>query len=162
MTSCRGAITVPIRSTGRRSRMVSIPESVRALIQEGHLAHFVTMNADGSPQLTGVWVGVEGDELVTAHLGAWQKVKNVQRDPRIVLSMEAGRKNAAGLAEYLVVYGTARVTEGGAAALLQRLAHVYLGPDVTFPRTDNPPPGYILPITPERFRGGRAVAERAR
>jgi len=133
--------------------MVSIPDSVRALIEEGHLAHFVTVNADGSPQLTCVWVGVEGDELVTAHLGAWQKVRNVRNDPRVVLSLEAGRHNAAGLSEYLIVHGTARVTEGGAAALLQRLAHVYMGPDVKFPRTDNPPPGYILRITPERFGG---------
>ena len=140
--------------------MVSIPESVRTLIEEGHLAHFVTLNADGSPQLTCVWVGVEGDELVTAHLGAWQKVRNVQNDPRVVLSLEAGRHNAAGLDEYLIVYGTARVTEGGAAALLQRLAHVYMGPDVKFPRTDNPPPGYILRITPERFGGVGPWAER--
>jgi PPOX class probable F420-dependent enzyme len=140
--------------------MVSIPASVRALIEEGRLAHFVTMNGDGSPQVTGVWVGIDGEELVTAHLGAWQKVRNVARDPRVVLSMEAGRANAAGLSEYLVVYGTARVTEGGAAPLLQRLAHVYLGPDVVFPRTDNPPPGYILRITPERFGGVGPWVER--
>jgi PPOX class probable F420-dependent enzyme len=141
--------------------MVSIPESVRALIEEGHLAHFVTLNADGSPQVTGVWVGIEGDELVTAHLGAWQKVKNVRNDPRVVLSMEAGRANAAGLSEYLIVYGRARVTEGGAPELLQRLAHVYMGPDVKFPRTDNPPPGYVLRITPERFGGVGPWMERA-
>ena len=42
-----------------------------------------------------------------------------------------------------MVYGTARVTEGGAAALLQELAHTYLGPDVKFPPMDNPPPGFI-------------------
>lgn len=140
--------------------MVAIPESVRALIAEGHLAHFVTMNPDGSPQVTGVWLGVDGDEMVTAHLGAWQKVKNVQKDPRVVISMEAGRHNAAGLSEYLIVYGRATVAEGGAAALLQQLAHVYMGPDVTFPRADNPPPGYVLRITPERFGGVGPWVER--
>jgi PPOX class probable F420-dependent enzyme len=140
--------------------MVSIPESVRALIEEGHLAHFVTLNGDGSPQVTGVWVGIEGDELVTAHLGAWQKVKNVRNDPRVALSLDAGRLNANGLGEHLIVYGRARVTGGGAPELLQKLARVYMGPDVKFPRADNPPPGYVLRIAPERFGGVGPWTER--
>ena len=45
------------------------------------------------------------------------------------------------------------MTEGGAAELLQRLAHVYLGPEVKFPPVDNPPPGYITHITTERIGG---------
>ena len=55
---------------------------------------------------------------------AWQKVKNVRHDPRVALSMLAPGKNPMGLPQYLVVYGKARITEGGAAALLQRLARV--------------------------------------
>jgi hypothetical protein len=57
------------------------------LIEEGHLAHFVPLNGDGSAQVSGVWVGIDGDELVTAHLGAWQKVKNVRNDPRLSLTI---------------------------------------------------------------------------
>jgi hypothetical protein len=57
------------------------------------------------------------------------------------------------LLEYLVVYGTARVTEGGAADTLQRLAHTYLGPDVVFPNMPDPPPGFVTRITPERLGG---------
>jgi hypothetical protein len=57
------------------------------------------------------------------------------------------------LLEYLVVYGTARVTEGGAAEVLQRLAHTYLGPDVVFPPMPDPPPGFVTRITPERLGG---------
>jgi hypothetical protein len=58
-----------------------------------------------------------------------------------------------GLNEYLVVYGTARITEGGAADLLQRLAHTYLGNEVRFPPMDNPPPGYITHISVNRVAG---------
>jgi hypothetical protein len=58
-----------------------------------------------------------------------------------------------GLTEYLVVYGTARITEGGAAELLQELAHTYLGPGVRFPPIDNPPPGYITHIKVNRVSG---------
>src|SRR4051812_48497864 len=111
-----------------------------AAVTGGHLAHLVTINPDGSPQLSVVWVGLDGDDIVSGHLGDRQKLRNVRRDPRVVLSMQTGVVNEMGLAEYLVVRGSGRVTEGGAAALLQRLAHVYLGPDVTFPPGRDHPP----------------------
>lgn len=141
--------------------MVTIPASARAVIESGRLAHLVTINRDGSPQLTCNWTGLDGDEIVMGHMGAWQKVRNVANDPRVALSWEAEGSTPIGLTQYLVVYGTARVQEGGAAELLQRLARVYLGPDVKFPPMDDPPPGYILRITPERFGGvGPWVAPR--
>jgi PPOX class probable F420-dependent enzyme len=133
---------------------MTIPESIRALIATGPYAHLTTLNADGSPQVTVVWVGLENDELVIGHMGVWHKVKNMRRDPRVVLSMLAPGKNPMGLQEYLVVYGKARITEGGAAALLQRLAQIYLGSNVEFPPTPyRDKPGYITRITPERFTG---------
>jgi PPOX class probable F420-dependent enzyme len=133
--------------------MATIPDSVRDLIASGPLGHMVTLNPDGSPQVTCVWVGLEGAELVTAHLGAWRKVQNVQRDPRVAISMDAGGVAPNGLASYLVVYGRARVEEGGAPELLQRLAHIYLGPDVKFPSMEHPPPDCALHLTPDRFAG---------
>jgi len=126
---------------------------MHAALTAGHLAHLVTLDPDGSPQVTIVWVGVEEGEIVAGHLGVWRKVANMRRDPRVVLSMETGGHAANGLAHYLVVYGTARITEGGAPELLQRLAHVYLGPDVKFPPMESPPPGYITRITPEHVGG---------
>ena len=80
-------------------------------------------------------------------------MRNIRRDPRVALSIEGTSHNAIGLKEYLVVHGQARITEGGAAELLQRLAHTYLGPDVTFPPMDNPPPGFITHIAVERIGG---------
>jgi PPOX class probable F420-dependent enzyme len=130
-----------------------LTESVRALMAAGRLGHLVTLNADGSPQVTCVWVGIDGDDLVTAHLAEYQKVKNVARDPRVALSIETTRTGPSGLTEYLVVYGRATVVEGGAPELLQRLAEVYIGQGVKFPPMDSPPPGYVLHITPERFGG---------
>jgi PPOX class probable F420-dependent enzyme len=127
--------------------------AARAAIEAGHLAHLATINADGSPQLSVVWVGFDGDEIVSGHLGDRLKLRNVRRDSRVVFSMQTGVVNDIGLAEYLVVRGRARITEGGAAKLLQRLAHVYLGPDVTFPPPGEHPPGFILRITPEKVSG---------
>jgi PPOX class probable F420-dependent enzyme len=117
------------------------------------LAHLVTLNPDGGPQVTVVWVGLDGDEIVAAHLPEHRKVRNIRHDSRVALSVETDTRNAIGLVEYLVVYGTARITEGGAAALLQQLAHTYLGPEVRFPPVDNPPPGYITHILVDRVAG---------
>jgi PPOX class probable F420-dependent enzyme len=128
-------------------------ETVRQALASGRLAHLVTLGPTGDPQVTLVWVGVENNEIVAAHLGAYQKVKNIRRDPRVVLSMETGGRSEQGLDEYLVVYGHARITEGGAADVLQKLAWVYIGSDVKFPPMENPPPGYVTRITPERIAG---------
>ena len=132
---------------------ILLSQAARAAIEAGHLAHLATVNPDGSPQLSVVWVGLEGDEIVSGHLHSNQKVRNVRRDPRVTLSLITGGRNPIGLDHYLMVHGTARVTEGGAPELLQRLAHVYLGPDVTFPPMDDPPPGVVIRITPERIGG---------
>jgi hypothetical protein len=56
--------------------------------------------------------------------------------------------------EYIVVYGNARITEGGAVPLLQRLAPLYIGPKADFPPASmRNIPGYITRIAPERFSG---------
>jgi PPOX class probable F420-dependent enzyme len=133
--------------------MADIPQTVRALVAEGHLAHLVTVNTDGSPQVSVVWIGVDGDELVSGHLDERLKVRNLRRNPRAVISMESGVVQPNGLQEHLIAYCTARITEGGAAELLQELAHVYLGPDVKFPPIDEPPPGFILRFSVDRVGG---------
>ena len=133
--------------------MSTLPDSARALLESDALAHLVTLNRDGSPQVSVVWVGLEGDELVTAHLIQQQKLRNVSRDPRVVVSLEGTVTNEYGLREYLVVHGRARIEEGGAPEHLQQLAYTYLGPDVVFPKMENPPPGWRLRITVERIGG---------
>lgn len=132
---------------------VLLPASARALVESGALAHLVTLNGDGSPQVSCVWVGLEGDDLVTAHLRPQQKLRNVRRDPRVALSLEGSEANAIGLRHYLVVHGRATVEEGGAPELLGRLALTYLGPDVRFPPMSEPPPGWRLRISVERIGG---------
>ena len=132
---------------------MQIPASIRTLIESGSHAHLVTLNADGSPQVTVVWIGLEGDEIVAGHLPRNRKVRNIERDPRVAISLETSTKSAMGLTEYAVLYGTARIQLGGAAELLQKLAYVYMGPGVKFPPMDNPPAGYVTRIQVERIEG---------
>jgi PPOX class probable F420-dependent enzyme len=141
---------------------MKIPPEIKTLIKSGCPAHLVTLNADGSPQVTIVWIGVDGDELVVGHIPKNQKVKNILRDPRVAVSLQAKSKSAMNLTEYAVLYGEARIQEGGGAELLQKLAEVYIGPGVKFPPMDNPPSGYVTRIRVDRIEGvgpwtGRAV-----
>ena len=133
--------------------MTALPDSARSVVESGRLGHLVTVGPDGSPQVSLVWVGMDGDEIVSAHLDEHQKVRNIRRDPRVALTIEGSQRNAMGLDEYLAVYGTARITEGGASELLQRLAEVYLGPGVKFPPMPDPPPGFITRIAVDRVGG---------
>jgi len=108
-------------------------DTVRQALTAGHLAHLVTLNKDGSPQVSIVWVGLDGDEIVCGHLTTrlYQKLKNVQRDARVALSMITGGKTD-GLDNYLVINGRARITEGGASELVNQLAQIHMAPGTTF------------------------------
>jgi hypothetical protein len=104
--------------------------------------------------VTCIWVGVDGDEIVSAHLaGSQRKLANVARDPRVVISMEAEGANEIGMQHYLVIHGRARITEGGAPELLQRLAYVYIGAGVKFPPMPDPPPGFVMHVEVDRIGG---------
>jgi PPOX class probable F420-dependent enzyme len=137
--------------------VAALPASARALVTSGALAHCVTINADGSPQVSAVWVGIEdtaeGERIVMAHIPRNAKVRNLERDPRIVLSLQAEERNAIGMQNYLVVHGTATITEGGAGTLLKRLAKVYGGPDAEFPLAPDAPPGRVVHIEVDRIGG---------
>jgi PPOX class probable F420-dependent enzyme len=127
-------------------------DTIRAALTSGKLAHLVTLNPDESPRVTLVWIGLDADEIVCAHLGRRQNVRNIEKDARVALSLETGGQTRD-LDIYLVIFGRARITEGGAPGLLQRLAHVYTVPSARFPPMDNPPPGYVTHIVPESVGG---------
>lgn len=128
--------------------------AARQLVTSGAYGHVVTLDPDGRPHVTLAWFDVdEDDDLVFATLSDQRKLANLRRDPHVVVSFASEEVNAHGLRPYLVVEGSARVTEGGAPALLQHLARRYLGPDVDFPPMPDPPEGYVTHVTPERVRG---------
>ena len=132
--------------------MIRLPPSARALLDSGANGHLVTLNRDGSPQLTMIWPSLDGDDIVVPHMALHQKLRNIGRDPRVVLSVESSDTDRLGIRLYLVVHGTGRVVEGGCPELLAKLAPRFLGPGVAFPPPDTPP-GYVLHITPERIGG---------
>jgi PPOX class probable F420-dependent enzyme len=116
------------------------------------MAHLSTINPDGSPQVTVIWIGLDGDQVVSGHMRYHKKLRNIERDPRVVLSFDGTRNHQAFLNPYAVL--TARATivpSDGAWDLLDRLAKVYLSPESEFPGAKGP--GYIIRYAIERVGG---------
>jgi PPOX class probable F420-dependent enzyme len=70
-----------------RLMAIPIPRDVRELLDQPNYAHLTTLRRDGSPRSWVVWVGVEDDRiLICTDSGTW-KAKDMQRDPRVSLSV---------------------------------------------------------------------------
>jgi PPOX class probable F420-dependent enzyme len=129
-----------------------VDPALRDLVATGPLCHLTTLNPDGSPQVTVVWVGADGEDLVTAHLPHNQKVRNMERDPRVVLSFLGPDEPGAFLRPYAVVRARATVTPSDEAwDVLDLLTKTYLGPGVTFPAPRGP--GFVVRYTIDRVGG---------
>lgn len=131
-------------------------DAARDFIGAGADATLVTLNPDGSPQATLVWVALQstpdGDELVTAHLAEHKKVRNVRRDPRVAVTIvDPGRVGEA-MRPYLAITGSARIVEGGAPELLRGLAQNLAARGVPFPPEDAPP-GWLTRIRIDKVGG---------
>jgi PPOX class probable F420-dependent enzyme len=114
-------------------------------------AHLTTINPDGSPQVSVIWIGLDGGDIVSGHMSRYVKLRNVERDPRVALSFTGPRVPGAFLNEYAVLRATATVEPGDAWDLLNRLAKVYMSPDAEFPAPKGD--GFILRYSIERVGG---------
>ena len=132
--------------------MSGLPRELRDLIESGPLAHLSTINADGSPQVSVIWVGLDGDDLVSGHMQWYAKLRNIERDPRVVLSFEAPRAPGVFLNPYAVLHARAAIEPGDDAwNLLDRLTKVYMSPETGFPAPKGP--GYLVRYSVERIGG---------
>ncbi len=115
----------------------------------------MTINPDGSPQVSVVWFALQstpdGDELVSAHLSEYKKTRNIRRDGRVAVTI-LGPTPPSQQTPYLSIYGTARVVEGGAPELLTKLAEALLGSSEHFP-PPNAPAGLLTRIRIEKVGG---------
>jgi PPOX class probable F420-dependent enzyme len=132
--------------------MSSLPPELRDLIESGPMAHLTTINADGSPQVSVIWVGLDGDDLVSGHMSRYAKLRNIERDPRVVLSFDAPRAPGVFMNPYAVLRARATVEpRDDTWDLLNRLTKVYVTPDTEFPAPRGP--GYTVRYSVERVGG---------
>jgi PPOX class probable F420-dependent enzyme len=134
---------------------MKLDDNARQLISSDP-ATLVTINRDGSPQVSVVWMVVQStadgdDELVIAHLQEHQKVRNIRRDPHVAVTIVSKDRRVL-QTPYLSIKGTARIEEGGAPELLSETATAILGPGTGFPPPGSPP-GYLTRITIEKVGG---------
>jgi PPOX class probable F420-dependent enzyme len=129
-----------------------LTSELRDLIESGPMTHLSTINPNGSPQVTVIWIGLDGDDPVSGHMGWWTKLRNIERDPRVVLSFDAPRDRDAFMNPYAVLraHATIEPTEQ-AWDLLNRLTKVYTSPDAEFPAPRGP--GYIVRYSIDRIGG---------
>ena len=124
----------------------TLSEGVKKLFQEPNFAHIATLMADGSPQVTPVWVELEGDRIVVNTAEGRVKPRNVRHDPRVAISI-VRQDNP-----YQSAFVRGRVVEmrhEGADESIDRLANKYMGQD----RSPWRAPGeqrLIMVIEPER------------
>ena len=104
---------------------IKLPQSVKKLLQDKSYGHVVTVNAEGKPQVTMVWMDVDGDDVMFNTAEGRLKLQNLRRNPHITVSVQD--RNEPQL--YAVVHGKARVTETGADEHIDKLAKRFLGAD---------------------------------
>ena len=104
---------------------VTLPQSVKTLLSDKAYGHVVTFNSDGKPQVTMVWMDVDGDEVLFNTAEGRRKTQNLRRDPRIIVSVQDRTDPQA----YAVFHGKARVTETGADEHIDKLAKRFLNAD---------------------------------
>ena len=87
--------------------MSTIPAIAQAMLGTDAVAHVWTNNADGSPQVSVVWVIAQGDEILFGTDANSEKAKNLRRDGRVILSIEDVERNERGYQRHLVIRGRA-------------------------------------------------------
>ncbi|MFD3659390.1 PPOX class F420-dependent oxidoreductase [Streptomyces sp. NPDC058659] len=131
-----------------------LTDSVRALLDDVNPAVLATIQPDGSPQTSVVWVGRDGDDLLISSQDGRRKIKNIRADARVSLTVH-DRRDALLYAE---IRGTATVSEDTGRALAVALAESYEGEGAGQEYLELPPEEVrvVVRITPTKILGTAA------
>jgi PPOX class probable F420-dependent enzyme len=102
---------------------ISLSDAVRELVDGKNYATLATINADGSPQTSAMWVGRDGDDLLFSTIAGRLKDRNMRRDPRVSVTI-MDREDPE---NYTEIRGTATITDAGGRELDDRLSWKYDG-----------------------------------
>jgi PPOX class probable F420-dependent enzyme len=134
--------------------MPALPPELRELIESGQMAHLSTISRDGSPHVTVIWIGLDGDELVSTHMRDNTKLRNIRRDPRVALSFDSPRQPGIWINPYAVVYARATVEPSTRIwDLMAKHARAYVSPDAELPIPEEPEPGFVVRYSITRIGG---------
>ena len=101
-----------------------LPDALRTLLEQPRPCFVATTMPDGSPQLTQTWVDTDGEHIVINTVEGFQKIRNMQRDPRVAVAVA----DPADPSRYVHVRGeVVGITAEGGAEHIEKLAQRYLG-----------------------------------
>ncbi|MGD0374397.1 MAG: PPOX class F420-dependent oxidoreductase [Streptosporangiaceae bacterium] len=132
----------------------SLSDTARKIIDAPNPAVLATINPDGSPQTSVVWVRRDGNDLLISSAAGRRKDRNLARDPRVSVTVY----DTADPLEYVEVRGLANVAEDPGRRLAVLLAEEYEGPGAGQEFLDLPPEviRIVIRITPQRVLGSAA------
>ena len=107
---------------------MTLPEPVKKILQDKTHGHVITFSPKGTPQVTLVWLDVDGDDVVFNTAEGRVKPRNLRSNPHIVISAQDPNNPRS----YMVFYGQATVIEAGAEEHIDKLAKKFMGVD-TYP-----------------------------
>jgi PPOX class probable F420-dependent enzyme len=129
-----------------------LPGELRDLVESGPLTYVSTINADGSTQVTAIWIGLDGDGLLSTHMRFNAKLRNMRRDPRAVLSFAPPQRTGDWMSPHAIIDATATIGPlERTGPLLTRLAKAYVGHHAEYP--DESQTGYIVRYSIDRIGG---------
>jgi PPOX class probable F420-dependent enzyme len=113
---------------------ITLNDEIRRLLDGRHFAVLATLNPDGGPQTSAMWVGREGDEVLMSTVAGRRKHRNLERDPRASVTI----LDADDPYNYVELRGRATMEEDVGRAFDISLSHRYDGRD-----PDPDPPGAV-------------------
>jgi len=129
--------------------MVALSDKQRQLLDGKNFAYLGTINPDGSPQVTPVWVEYDGTHVIVNSEAKRAKIRNVKRDPRVSVSIA----DAANPYQYIEIRGkVVEVTDQGGFEGIDRLAKKYIGQD-KYPWNKPGDVRVVVKIAPEKISG---------
>lgn len=121
----------------------------KLLTQGKNFAHLATLNADGSPQVSPIWIDMDGDDVMVNTEDKRLKTKNMRRDPRVSISVV----NAENPYEYLEIRGRVKeITPTGGFEHIDKMAKKYMGVD-DYPLNKPGDVRILVRVQPERITG---------
>jgi PPOX class probable F420-dependent enzyme len=131
--------------------MATIPASHKDLLTKPTFANVATLNSDGSPQVTPVWVDYDGTHVLINTARGRVKARNLARQPRVAVSISDPENPY----RYLSIQGrVVEMTEAGGDAHIDKMAKKYLGKD-TYPYRTPGEVRVIVKIAPEKVHTNR-------
>lgn len=103
---------------------IALPEDLKAVIDASNFAHLVTLDPDGTPQATAMWIMRDGNRIVFNTAEGRRKWRNMNNDPRVAVSISPAGKPYE---NWSIQGQVAEMRTSDGVAVIDRLAQKYLG-----------------------------------